>query len=115
MAEQVSRNAGFQRGGVLMRQVQVVRSESNSQPGPVSRAAGLGWPIWAQGAMSLALLYHIVAILAGALAPYPSSEIQRRSIILFHKYYQILNQGYGYRYYSRLDTTVDPGDPRPWG
>jgi hypothetical protein len=76
---------------------------------------GRSRPVWAQALVSLALLYHIAAILAGALAVHPSSEIQRRAAGIFRRYYELINQGYGHRYYSRLDTTVDRHDPRPWG
>jgi hypothetical protein len=72
------------------------------------------WPLWAQAAMSLALLYHIAATLAGALAVNPSSEVERWAAGLFARYYELVNQGYGHRYYSRLDTTADRHDPRPW-
>lgn len=65
--------------------------------------------------MSLAVLFHMAAILAGALAVHPSSDVERRSANLFRGYYELINQGYGHRYYSRLDTTVDPHQPRPWG
>ncbi len=72
------------------------------------------WPVWAQAAMSLALLYQIAATLAGALAVHPSSAIERNAAGVFRHYYELVNQGYGHRYYSRLDTTVDRHDPRPW-
>jgi hypothetical protein len=64
--------------------------------------------------MSLAILYHMAATLAGALAVHPSSEVERRAAQFFQRYYELVNQGYGHRYYSRLDTTVDSHDPRPW-
>jgi hypothetical protein len=65
-------------------------------------------------ALSLALLYHMAAILAGGLAVRPCSEIERRFAGYFKTYYDLTNQGYGYRYYGRLDATVDPHNPRPW-
>ena len=64
--------------------------------------------------MSLAILYHIAATLAGSLAVHPSSEIERQAAQFFRCYYELINQGYGHRYYSRLDTTVDSHNPRPW-
>jgi hypothetical protein len=64
--------------------------------------------------MSLAILYHIVATLAGALAVDPSSEVEKRAAQFFRCYYELINQGYGHRYYARLDTTVDRHEPRPW-
>jgi hypothetical protein len=77
--------------------------------------AGRLWPTWAQAVMSLAVLYHIAATLAGALAVGPSSEVERRAAEFFRRYYELINQGYGHRYYSRLDTTIDPHNPHPWG
>jgi hypothetical protein len=78
-------------------------------------AAARPWPGWAQAAVSVALAYHMTAVLAGALAVAPSSGLQRRVSRLFRPYYELTNQGYGYRYYARLDYTVDPHNPRPWG
>ncbi len=65
--------------------------------------------------ISLGLLYHMAAVLAAALAVHPSSTIERRAALLFKKYYDLINQGYGYHYYAKLDTTVDPSHPRRWG
>jgi hypothetical protein len=64
--------------------------------------------------MSLALTFHLAAMLVAALAPPPSAEVVRRAAGAFRRYYELINQGYGYRYYSRLDATVDPHRPRPW-
>jgi hypothetical protein len=99
----------------MTKRVFVARTDEPSQPGSTSRPAGRSWPSWAQVAMSVALLYHLGAILAGAMAVSPSSEIERRAVEPFRRYYELINQGYGYRYYSRLDATVDPHRPRPWG
>jgi hypothetical protein len=49
-----------------------------------------------------------------ALAAHPSSEVQRRPLAYFKNYYDFTNQGYGYRFYARLDMTADPNHPRPW-
>lgn len=76
--------------------------------------AGRLWPSWAQGVMSIAILYHIAATLAGSLAVDPSSAIEREAAQFFRCYYELINQGYGHRYYSRLDTTVNAHNPRPW-
>lgn len=99
----------------MTRRVFVTRTDETSRPGPMPRGAGRTWPAWAQLMMSVALLYHMGAILACAMAVSPSSEIERRAARPFMRYYELINQGYGYRYYSRLDGTVDPHDPRPWG
>ena len=99
----------------MTKRVFVTRTDESSRPGSTPRAAGRSWPAWAQVSMSVALLYHLGAILAGAMAVSPSSEIERRAVEPFRRYYELINQGYGYRYYSRLDATVDPHRPRPWG
>jgi hypothetical protein len=64
--------------------------------------------------LSLGLLYHMAAVLAGTLAVRPCSTVEQRFARPFKAYYDLTNQGYGYRYYGRLDTTVDPHNPRPW-
>jgi hypothetical protein len=72
---------------------------------------------WRQPAkllVSLALLYHISAILAGAVGGHPSSPIEHKAANFFRYYFGFVNQGYAYRYYAKLDTTVDPHHPHPW-
>lgn len=82
---------------------------------PVPSGVGRTWPPWAMVLMSAALLYHMAAILAGAMAAPPSSVVERKVGMLFQVYHDVINQGYAYRYYSRLDMTADPRDPHPWG
>jgi hypothetical protein len=65
--------------------------------------------------VSLVLVYHMCAIVAGALTAPPYSELELRAASSFRHYYELINQGVAYRYYARLDTTLDPADPRPWG
>jgi hypothetical protein len=64
--------------------------------------------------VSGALLYHMTAIVAGAVGGQPSSPFERRVASVFRHYFGFVNQGYAYRYYAKLDTTVDAHDPRPW-
>lgn len=59
-----------------------------------------GWPRWAKGAVSAALGFHLVAILAAALATPPMSPLQRLLADQFSGYYALIDQGYSYRYYS---------------
>jgi len=73
------------------------------------------WPAWAKALASLVILYHMAAILSGAMAGHPSSIIEQRAAHFFKPYHQLINQGYAYRYYARLDMSVDPSHPRPWG
>lgn len=63
-------------------------------------ARGRGWPSGAKLLASVALLGHMVAILAAAWAAPPSSELQGAVADLFARYYDLIDQGYGYRYYA---------------
>jgi hypothetical protein len=85
-------------------------TSSRTTSGPPTRS----WPPWARALMSLFLAFHMAAILTAALAVSPSSAEERRAAMAFRSYNDLINQGYGYHYYARLDTTVDPHDPRPW-
>jgi hypothetical protein len=75
----------------------------------------LSWPIWARVLASLALISHICAVLAGCLAAPPCSQLEATVFALFRPYCDFIYQGVAYRYYARLDMTVDPAHPRPWG
>jgi hypothetical protein len=98
-----------------MRRMPTPKSGESPRPGSSAGGTGQTWPVWAQVVMSGALVYHLAAILAGALAAHPSSGIEKRAAGVFRSYFEIINQGYGYRYYARLNRTVDPRQPRPWG
>jgi hypothetical protein len=58
------------------------------------------WPDWARWIVSALLLVQIGAVLAGALAGTPSSELERVAADLFAPYYHLTDQGYTYRYYA---------------
>jgi hypothetical protein len=58
------------------------------------------WPVWARAVVSVALLFHIAAIVAGALAATPSSALERSAAQVFAPYHQAIDQGYAYRYYA---------------
>lgn len=58
------------------------------------------WPSWARHLVSALLLFHITAVLAGALAAAPSSDIERWVADRFGIYHQLVDQGYAYRYYA---------------
>lgn len=87
----------------------------SSRPPSVPVGIGRPWPSWAKLALSAALLYHMGGILAASLAVYPCSPVEVRALTYFRRYFEFTNQGYGYRYYSRLNVTDDPHNPRPWG
>lgn len=73
--------------------------QSDSDPNPQARSVA-AWPLWARRLATLALLFHITAVLAGALAASPSSPLERAAADLFGPYHQVIDQGYGYHYYA---------------
>jgi hypothetical protein len=67
---------------------------------------GRPWPVWARSLVSLVLLLHLTAILAGAVSVPPSSELLRGIASRFAHYYELIDQGYGYRYYTEPPPTA---------
>ncbi|GAC1451057.1 MAG: hypothetical protein NVSMB9_35910 [Isosphaeraceae bacterium] len=92
-----------------------------SEP-PVNRRRGrdtrvveaVPWSGWGQAVASVAVLFQITAVLAGAMAAPPASPFESAARSWFAPYLALTNQGSTYRYYSRLDRTIDAKDPRPW-
>jgi len=62
--------------------------------------SGKLWPSWARWLVSLLILFHISAVIAGAFAAQPSSKLERDAAELFEGYHQAIDQGDAYRYYS---------------
>lgn len=60
----------------------------------------LGWPGWARRVVSVVLALHIVAMLAAALASPPSSTVERWVADQFQHYFELIDQGYSYRFYA---------------
>lgn len=71
----------------------------NNPPRPGSPVES-GWPIRARRLVTVVMLGHGAAILAGAWAAPPSSPLERGLAHLFAAYHQIIDQGYAYRYYA---------------
>jgi hypothetical protein len=67
---------------------------------PTTDETGKTWPRWARTAASVALGLHLVAILAASWAAPPSSPLQRALAEQFATYYQLIDQGYTYRYFA---------------
>ena len=61
---------------------------------------GVIWPTWAKQVVSTLLVVHGVALLAAALAWPPSSMLENWVADRFSVYYDLLDQGYAYRYYA---------------
>jgi DNA primase len=59
-----------------------------------------GWPIWARWVVTGVIGFHVAAVLAGALAAPPSSELEHHFAEFFEPYHQAIDQGDSYRYYS---------------
>ncbi|MFO0888084.1 MAG: hypothetical protein U0790_02940 [Isosphaeraceae bacterium] len=86
---------------------------------PVREAATGSWPRWAVGLVSCLLLYHMAAVVSGALGVPPSSLLERHVADLFTPYHDLVDQGYAYRYYAEPPPTpvitarLRFGDGRP--
>ena len=84
--------------------------------GPAARG---GWPGWARVVVSLALLYHMAAVLAGAVGVPPSSELEQAIADQFTPYFDLMDLGYSYRFYAEppptpvVTATLQFGDGRP--
>jgi hypothetical protein len=96
------------------------RVNSRAGFGRNSEAPGRGtWPAWARVSVSLVLLYHMAALLAGAVGVPPSSELEQRIADAFTPYFDVMDMGYSYRYYAEppptpvVTATLKFGDGRP--
>jgi hypothetical protein len=63
------------------------------------------WPKWARVLVSLGLAFHIAAMLAGAWGVPPSSALQRAFADLFMPYFDLVDFGYSYRFYTEPPPT----------
>ena len=72
------------------------KSDTVANPGKITST----WPVAARVLVSLALLFHATAILAGVWASAPSSGLERSLADLFLPYNQTIDQGYSYRYFA---------------
>ena len=84
------------------------------------RGPGGGWPVGVRRLVSAVLIFHISAILVGALSSPPSSLLERSLADVFAPYFQVIDQGYAYRYYAPeppptpvVTATVHFADGRP--
>jgi hypothetical protein len=73
------------------------------------------WPFALKVAVSIVLALHLAAITSAHLSSSPSSAVEQRAASLFKPYNDLINQGYGYRYYARLDLSAGPDHRHPWG
>ena len=68
-------------------------------------SVGSSWPVWAQVIVSLGLLYHMAAVLAGAVGVPPSSELEQTIADQFASYFDLTDMGYSYRFYAEPPPT----------
>ena len=77
------------------------------------------WSVWARVAVSAALLFHMGAVVAGALGVPPSSPLELSIAEIFAPYHELVDLGYSYRYYVDppptpvVTATLEFGDGRP--
>jgi hypothetical protein len=83
------------------------------------KGAPARWPGWARFAVSIALLFHLVAVLGGALGVPPSSLLEQSIAEVFVPYHDLADLGYSYRYYADppptpvVTATLEFGNGRP--
>lgn len=96
---------------------------------PVDSKAGFGvksespergeWPGWVRVSVSIVLLYHMAAVMAGALGVPPSSQLEQTIADWFTPYFDLIDMGYSYRFYVEppptpvVTATLHFGDGRP--
>jgi hypothetical protein len=96
------------------------RLDSKAGSGTTSAVPGPGgWPGWARVCVSIALLYHMAAVVAGAVGVPPSSELEQAIADWFTPYFDLMDLGYSYRFYAEppptpvVTATLQFGDGRP--
>ncbi len=77
-------------------------TERETAPGGGARSE---WPPWARIVVSVLILYHGLAVVAGALGVPPSSMLERRIADAFISYYDLLDLGHAYRFYDEPPPT----------
>jgi hypothetical protein len=83
------------------------------------KTAPAPWPGWARVAVSAALLFHLGAVVWGALGVPPSSLLEQSIAEFFVPYHELVDLGYSYRYYADppptpvVTATLAFGDGRP--
>lgn len=81
--------------------------------------AGPGWPRWARRIATAVLVFHLAALVAGALGVPPSSELERAIADRFSPYFDLMDLGYSYRFYVEppptpaVTATIEYADGRP--
>ena len=99
-----------------------IRSRGRSEASVSNDSGALApapWPVWARVAVSAALLFHMGAVVAGALGVPPSSPLEQSIAEIFAPYHDLVDLGYSYRYYVDppptpvVTATLEFSDGRP--
>ena len=93
---------------------------ANSIPLPRNPPVLPSWPPWKRRLVSALLLFHLIAIGVAAASAPPASALERVLASAFGPYYDLVDQGYAYRYYAPeppptpvVTATVRFADGRP--
>lgn len=87
--------------------------------GTIVEGTAAGWPAWARRVVTAVLLFHLSALVAGALGVPPSSTLERAIADRFSPYFDLMDLGYSYRFYAEppptpvITATLHYGDGRP--
>jgi hypothetical protein len=102
--------------------VGTAEAASEQAPPPASgprRDGDSGWPGWARGVVTVVVLFHLAAVLAGAMGVPPSSELEQAVADVFTPYFDLMDLGYSYRFYAEppptpvVTATIEYADGRP--
>ena len=111
-----TRREGASREGGYLASRKIDREETERPEGKDDRF----WSVGVRRLVSALLIFHIVAMLVGALSASPSSSLERWLAERFAPYFQVIDQGYAYRYYAPeppptpvVTATVRHADGRP--
>ncbi len=92
-------------------------ARDSAEPGEADAAGG--WPRWARRLVTALLLFHLAAVVAGAVGFPPSSPLQQAIAERFSKYFDLVDLGYTYRFYVEppptpvVTATIHRADGRP--
>jgi hypothetical protein len=97
------------------------RKSDNLRTEPAEPESGRRWPPWTRRVVSVALLFHLAAVLTGALGAVPPfSDLEQAAYMAFKPYYDLIDQGYAYNYYAPeppptpvVEATLHFADGRP--
>ena len=96
-------------------------AEANAEDSAGSGAAVAprGWPKAARRLVTAVLLFHLAALVAGAVGVPPSSPLERAIADRFSTYFDLVDLGYSYRFYAEppptpvVTATIHRADGRP--